>query len=155
TAFLKLSNTLADIQYEIQSTTDLLQTNWTSEGFLFGDQLTNWTPTTALRAGRTNLFFRIRSWQDDGSGLPIWWQEQNFGTNNVDPYGDPDADGWSNLQELQNGTGPNTYDTPPQPTGLTVNYNSGNNSALITWSPSPGPVLSYTLQTPNGTYTLS
>ena len=43
---------------------------------------------------RTNLFIRLRSWADDGSGLPIWWQLQYFGTTGVDPYGNPAGDGW-------------------------------------------------------------
>ena len=62
----------------------------------------------------TNLFLRVRSWQGDGSGLPIWWQLQYFGTNGVDPYGDPAGDGWNNLQKFQNGMNPNVFYTRPR-----------------------------------------
>ena len=55
------------------------------------------------------------------------------------------GDGWSNLQEFQNGTNPNTFNTPAAPQGLTVTYNANNDRATITWLPSPGPVTSYTL----------
>ena len=88
------TNSQADIEYEIQSRTNLLQTNWQSEGFIYGSELTNWTPLSVAQNGRTNLFMRIRSWQSsDGSGLPDWWELEYFGTNGVDPYGDPAGDG--------------------------------------------------------------
>lgn len=82
----------------------------------------------------------------DGSGLPIWWQLQYFGTNGVDPYGDPVGDGWNNLQKFQNGMNPNVFYTPPAPQGVTVNYNSFNATAKISWLPSPGPVTGYTVE---------
>jgi hypothetical protein len=139
------SNTLADIQYEIQSRTNLAQTDWQSEGFILGSETNNWTPLSVAQGGRTNLFIRLRSWADNGSGLPIWWQTQNFGTNSVDPYADPDGDGWNNLQEFQNGTNPNSFNTPPAPQGLAVDYNANSGIATVTWLPSPGSVTGYTL----------
>src|SRR5208283_1652926 len=80
-----VSNSTPDISYEIQSLTDLTQAGagWNSEGFILGSELTNWTPMSVAQNGRTNLFLRIRSWADDGSGLPIWWQMQYFGTTGV------------------------------------------------------------------------
>ena len=61
-----VSNSQADISYEIQSLTDLTQAGagWGSEGFIFGSELTNWTPMSVAQNGRTNLFLRIRSWAD-------------------------------------------------------------------------------------------
>ena len=116
-AGLFISNTAPDIQYEVQYTMDLLQP-WQSAGwFVFGSELTNWTPFSVSAFSPTNLFLRVRSWQDDGSGLPLWWQEQYFGTNGVDPYGDPAGDGWNNLQKFQNGMNPNVFYTPPAPKG--------------------------------------
>lgn len=156
TAYLKLSNTVADIQYEIQYKTDLVaQTDWQSANwFAFGSELTNWTPYNAVGVGPTNLFFRVRSWQDDGSGLPLWWQLEYFGTNGVDPYGDPAGDGWNNLQKFQNGMNPNVSYTPPAPQGVTVNYNSANNTAAISWRGSSGSVSGYTVtRNNNGTIT--
>jgi hypothetical protein len=141
-----VSNSFADIQYEIQYTTDLTQP-WQSAGwFAYGSELTNWTPFSVPGISPTNLFLRIRSWQDDGSGLPIWWQEQYFGTTGVDPYGDPKGDGWNNLQKFQNGMNPNVFYTPPAPQGLSVAYHPANNTAAISWQTSPGPVTGYTVE---------
>jgi hypothetical protein len=47
TAGLLVSNTVADIMYEVQSKANLTDTNWISEGFFFGSEITNWTPTSA------------------------------------------------------------------------------------------------------------
>jgi hypothetical protein len=139
------TNMEADIQYEIQSRTNLLQTDWQSEGFIFGAELTNWTPLSVAQNARTNLFIRLRSWADDGSGLPLWWQLQYFGTNGVDPYGNPAGDGWSNLQKFQNGWNPNTFYTPPAPQGLAAILHQASNTATVSWLPSPGAVTNYLL----------
>jgi hypothetical protein len=139
------TNTEADISYEIQSRTNLLQSDWQSEGFILGSELTNWTPLSVAQNGRTNLFIRLRSWADDGSGLPLWWQDMYFSTNGVDPYGDPDGDGWNNLQEFQNGTNPNSFNTPPAPQ-MRASLNANTILATVSWLPSPGPVTGYTLQ---------
>lgn len=45
----------------------------------------------------------------DGNGLPDWWQWTYFGHLGVDPNGDADGDGVSNLQEYQNGTVPTDF----------------------------------------------
>ncbi len=42
----------------------------------------------------------------DGNGLPDSWEIQNFGHIGVDPNGDPDHDGLSNLQEYLAGSDP-------------------------------------------------
>ena len=149
-----VSNSFADIQYEIQYTTDLLQPWQSANWFVFGSEVTNWTPFSVPAGSPTNFFLRVRSWQDDGSGLPLWWQKQYFGTNGVDPYGDPKGDGWNNLQKFQNGMNPNSFYTPPAPQGLAVNYNNANNTAQISWLPSPGSVTGYTVtRNNNGTIT--
>ncbi|HEV2692653.1 MAG TPA: alpha/beta hydrolase [Verrucomicrobiae bacterium] len=137
------TNTITDIQYEIQSRTNLVQTDWQSEGFVYGSEEANWTPLSVAQSGRTNLFIRLRSWADDGSGLPIWWQLQYFGTNGVDPYGDPAGDGWNNYQKFQNGWDPNQFYTPPAPYGLSVALNSGTGGAILSWLPSMGAVTNY------------
>ena len=138
------SNTLADIQYEIQSKTNLLQINWLSEGFVLGSEVANWTPWSVVRGSRTNLFIRLRSWADSsGSGLPDWWQLQYFGTTGVDPYGNPAGDGWSNLQKFQNGWNPNQFYMPATPQGLTAKLHQPNTTATVSWLPSPGAVTNY------------
>lgn len=48
----------------------------------------------------------------DGTGMSDGWGIQYFGHIGVDPNADPDGDGWSNLQEYQNGTNPNVADQP-------------------------------------------
>ena len=110
-----VSNTTADVSYEIQYAPDLLATQWLSAGFVLGSELTNWTAFSVAASSPTNLFFRIRSWADDGSGLPIWWQLQYFGTTGVDPFGDPEGDGWDNLQKFENGMNPNVFYASPTP----------------------------------------
>jgi hypothetical protein len=80
----------------------------------------------------------------DGSGLADWWQIVNFGYTGVDPFGDADGDGWSNLDEYLNGTNPNSFNTPPAPTGLTAEYKNG--IATVSWNPSPGPVTGYIIE---------
>jgi hypothetical protein len=155
-ANLFLENTEPDIQYEIQSKQDLTVTGWVSEGFVLGSELTNWTPMNVAQNGRTNLFFRIRSWADDGSGLPIWWQLQYFGTTGINPNAlDSAGDGWTIYQKYQMGLNPNVFYTPPAPQGLTATYNASTGTANISWLPSPGAVTGYILTTPSGTVDLS
>jgi hypothetical protein len=141
-----LSNSVADISYEIQYKHNLVDSQWLSAGFVLGSEVTNWTAMVINNVSLTNnAFFRIRSWEDDGSGLPLWWQMQYFGHTGVDPYGDPDVDGWNNLQEFQNGTDPLGFYLPPAPKGLTASYNT-DNTATVSWQPSPGPVTGYTVE---------
>ena len=47
----------------------------------------------------------------DHDGLPDAWEEDNFGNLDQGPDDDPDGDGLSNLDELNNGTDPNDPDT--------------------------------------------
>jgi hypothetical protein len=139
------TNTQADIQYDIFSRTNLLQTDWQFEGSIYGSETTNWTPLTVSQNGRPILFLRLRSDADDGSGLPLWWQLQYFGTTGVDPNGDPAGDGWSNLQKFQNGMDPNVFYTPLPPPGFSVAYNSQAGTVALKWQPSQGNVTGYTV----------
>ena len=143
-AFLTIHGTVQDMVYEVLSRERLNLTNWISEGTLLG--LDGQTPTTIAVGSRTNsLFLWARSWVDSqGIGIPDWWQLHYFGYVGIDPYADPDGDGWSNLQEYQNGTGPLLFDTPPAPTGLTASYRNG--VATLRWNPSPGPVIAYVIE---------
>ena len=96
---------------------------------------------------RTNsLFLRALSWVDeDGNGIPDWWEIQFFGTNGIDPYSMPMADGWTVLQKYQNGWNPTQFYTPPAPQAFTGRYYSANNSVALSWIAPPGPVTSYTV----------
>ncbi len=146
-----LSNSPAAVKLELQYTTDLTQP-WQSAGwFVYGSELTNWTPFSVPAISSSNLFLRVRSWADDGSGLPIWWQLQYFGYVGVNPNApDPANDGWSNWQKFQMGLNPNVPTTPPTPQGLTATYNVANGTALVTWQPSPVPVTGYTVKDSDG-----
>ena len=138
------TNTEADVQYEIQSLTDLMQTNWQSEGFILGSEATNWTPLSVPQLGRTNLFIRLKSWATDGSGLPIWWQLQYFGTTGIDPNAlDSTGDGWTIYQKYKMGLDPNVFYTPPAPQNLTVKYNGNTGAVILNWLPSSGAVTGY------------
>ena len=76
-----ISNTVPAVFFDLQTKSDLLQPDWISSGWgVYGSQTTNWTPFSLPMSSSSNLFVRARSWADDGSGLPIWWQMQYFGT---------------------------------------------------------------------------
>ena len=143
------SNTLADVSYDILTNVDLTTTNWGSTGlFIVGSETTNWTALPLMAVNLTNnCFFRLRSWaSSDGSGLPDWWQEQNFGVSSgVDPYGNPAGDGYSNLQKFQSGMNPNQFYTPAAPQNFTVSFDGTSSTATVSWSPAPGPVTGYTV----------
>jgi hypothetical protein len=145
-----LSNSLADVLYEVQYKNDLTSPQWLSTGFfILGSELTNWTAMSLPGVSLTNnAFFRIRSWaSSDGSGLPDWWELEYFGTTGINPNAqDPAGDGWSNWQKFQMGLNPNVFYTPPAPQGVTVNYNANNGSVSINWQLSPGPVTGYTME---------
>lgn len=156
-----LHGTVPDMVYEILSRLILTNVPWASEGTVLGAPDQDWMPTTVPVLNRTNqLFIWARSWIDsDGSGLPDWWQLQFFGHLGVDPYGDPDNDGWNNLLEYQNGTNPNSFNTPAAPQGLEAHINAGGSNAVLRWLPSFGPVTAYTIERgsyfTNGTFQVS
>jgi len=141
------SNTMADIFYEIQSRTNLAQTDWQSEGFITGSEITNWTPLSIFQNGRTNLFIRLRSWVDSfGIGIPDWWQFEYFGTNGVDPSASAAGDGYSNLQKFQMGLNPTNYYNPNGPPGFFGYVDGTGTNVFIAWSAAPGPVINYSAQ---------
>jgi hypothetical protein len=141
-----VSNTTANIPYEIQYKHDLMaDVQWLSAGFVLGSEVTNWTALLMANVSLTNnAFFRIRSWADDGSGLPIWWQLQYFGLTGVDPDSDPDGDGKSNWDEFEAGTDPVAFNPPSEITGLQAII-TGSNTVIVTWNYAPGAVISYTV----------
>ncbi len=68
----------------------------------------------------------------DVNGLPIPWEKANFGTTGVDPNGDPDHDGQSNLAEYLAGTDPNDGNDYLHITS--DSFASGGTTAKLTWS---------------------
>jgi hypothetical protein len=152
-----VSNTTADVSYEIQYVHDLTSTNWLSAGFVLGSELTNWTAMVVTNAlsYTNNLFLRIRSWaSSDGSGLPDWWELQYFGTTGIDPNAlDPTGDGWTIWQDFEAGYSPLIFRTPPAPQGVTAQVNPNNPSQVtLTWLPAQGAVTGYTIQTASYQY---
>jgi hypothetical protein len=141
-----LHNTEEDEPYDILGTTNLSLPldQWTLEQSLLGAEGTNLTPALLFMNSRTNLFVTARfGGSSDGSGMPDWWELKFFGTNGVDPYGDPDGDGWNNLQEFQNGTDPNSFNTPPPPLNLVAHVDATGTNMTLTWASGGGPVVSY------------
>ena len=149
-----LNNTIADIEYELFSATNISSnTTWTLEQTVIGSELTNFTITTVVMAGRSNLFFKAlaSTLDSNGEGLPDWWQLKYFGHLGIDPYGDPMGDGWSNLQKYENGINPNVFYTPPMPTGVVATIKT-NGNVTISWNPAAnlptngaGAVTGYTI----------
>lgn len=130
-----VSNTRPDVQCEFQYKQG--RTNWISLGFVIGSETTNWTAfnfrtTNAIDVKRV----RIRSWQDDGSGLPLWWQLKYFGGIGVDPYGNPMDDGFNNLQKFQAGMDPFKWYQPREPEGH-LTFRQGKDiqheNAVLSW----------------------
>ncbi len=98
--------------------------NWKGSSGLTTRNLGNWT-------------FVIVSGEDfDGDTLPDGYEDL---VTRSDPYGgeesynDPDGDGWTNMQEMQNHTDPLKFDQPPPPANPQVNYYT-NGTTKITWS---------------------
>jgi hypothetical protein len=130
------SNTEADVQYEIQRRQNA--TNWISIGVVLGSETTNWTSFSFKNSGEISAktVFRVRSWKDDGSGLPLWWQLKYFGGIGVDPYGNPMSDGMGNLQKFQAGMDPFKWYRPREPEGH-LTFRQGKDiqheNAVLSW----------------------
>jgi hypothetical protein len=71
----------------------------------------------------------------NGSGLPVAWELENFGTTNINPNADPDGDGMSNLQEYLAGTNPNNPNSYLRITA--VSAKAPGNTATVTWTSVP------------------
>jgi hypothetical protein len=122
-----ISNTIGDVQYEIQRKQG--KTNWVSMGFILGSETTNWV---ALDFKITNAInsktIRVRSWIDsDNVGIPDWWQLKYFGVVGINPYGNPEGDGWVNLRKYANGMDPFTCYEPPKSASDVKFYEASNN----------------------------
>jgi hypothetical protein len=149
------SNTLADVEYAIQTNSNLTTTNWADTGQLIeGSEVTNWTQFILPPPLSTNnLFFRLQSQaSSDGSGIPDWWELKYLGTTSgINPNAQDSAgDGYTIYQKYEMGLNPNTFYTPLAPQGVTVTYDSTTGAATITWLPSPGDVTGYTITDAEG-----
>jgi subtilisin family serine protease len=79
---------------------------------------------------RTGTRLNLQRVVDAGTnGLPDWWETMYFGRTDVDPNGDDDGDGASNLQEF-------IAETSPSNAGSTLRLAIGlglNSARLISW----------------------
>jgi len=71
----------------------------------------------------------------DANGLPIAWEEEFFGTTNINANADPDGDGMSNAQEYQAGTNPTDPNSRLRVTA--INANTLGSTATLTWTSVP------------------
>lgn len=71
----------------------------------------------------------------DVNGLPIAWEEEFFGTTNINANADPDGDGLSNAQEYQAGTNPTDPTSRLRLTAITAN--TLGSTATLTWTSVP------------------
>ncbi len=144
---MRLQGTEPDTLYEILSQEHFMtNAGWMSEGVWVGTEGQDWTDTPVLVGTRTNqLFMQARFWKDeDGNGLPDWWEMQVFGSTGNDGYADADGDGWVNVQEYQNGTSPAAFNAPNSPRGWTSLGSSGTDRT-VQWDSGAGPVQNYRL----------
>jgi|GEM_PF-6405684 len=68
-------------------------------------------------------FEAVDDGDSDGDGLDDQWELDNFGSLGVDPGADPDGDGFTNLQEFQNGTNPNDFFNGAAPVVVIISGN--------------------------------
>lgn len=149
------SNTLADVEYAVQTNSDLTTSNWVDTGqFILGSDATNWTQFILPPPLSTNnLFYRLQSeLSSDDSGLPNWWELKYLGTTSgINPNAQDSAgDGYTIYQKYEMGLNPNTFYTPLAPQGVNVTYDSTTGTVTITWLPSSGDVTGYTVTDANG-----
>jgi hypothetical protein len=87
----------------------------------------------------------------DGDLLSDLWEmlvshtsPTNYDTGSTgipDGYQDPDGDGWTNLDEMRNGTNPLQFNTPAPPLNVHARFTGTN--IIVTWEAARGPVLGY------------
>lgn len=156
-AYVIVHGTVAEVAYEMLSKESLTNAEWAGESpIVIGAVGQDWTPTTVTVGTRTNeLFLWARTLVDtDGGGLPDWWElaheldpnnPDTGGTGVSDGYKDGDNDGWTNLQEYQNGTSPSVFNTPAAPQGFSIFYHVASGLVEMNWQPVAGPVTGYSI----------
>jgi hypothetical protein len=152
---LLLHNTLSGTNYQVLSRTALhSNNNWFVLQDVFGAENTNCTVTTVNTDVLPSQFMICGVSEDaDGDGLSDIWEaiashtsitNADTGSTGIpDGYKDPDNDGWTNLDEMRNGTDPLRFNTPAPPQNVQAHFSAGGTNITITWEPARGPVLGY------------
>ncbi|MGD0814627.1 MAG: hypothetical protein ABSA83_13555 [Verrucomicrobiota bacterium] len=123
---------------------------------------TNTATTVAIALnGRSLNFIGGYGEDSDGDGLPDGYEvlatltdpylPDTGLTGTPDGYKDPDGDGYSNLQEMYNGTNPHVFDTPVGAQDLFADYTDGTNEIVLSWEPAGGSVSNYVVWAYNRT----
>jgi hypothetical protein len=153
----------------------LNQTNWTwlqrASGAATNFLWTNITPCEAwfelgtmwdddedgLTTAYENLVAKTSATESDtdGDGLSDRYELTTTHTdpNNPDTgsagipdgYKDPDGDGWTHIDEARNGTNPLQFNTPQSVSNFLPRA-ATNQTAILSWDPSPGTVIGYSIQ---------
>jgi hypothetical protein len=136
-----LWGTTAGVTYEIQSASSPTGP-WQTETMPLAADGQEFTPFSVAAGGRSVLFLRARSWVDsENTGIPDWWWYKYVGFIG-NPYAlDPSGDGWSYLQDYQNGFVPGTINAPAAPTEFTAALSPDGTSALLSWMPPASPAV--------------
>ncbi len=164
-----LNGTIADIDYQLLSATNLNNPVWVVEQNLIGSETTNFTVTMVSMAGRPTLFFKAMAYtlDSDGDGLPDWWETKystsgyplsptNADTGNTgipDGYKQDSAgDGYNNLQKYQMGVAPTCFCDTSGPGRFDHGFEYQCGNIVVNWpaganlpSSGAGAVTGYTL----------
>ena len=71
------------------------------------------TATDGVYTDSETILITVNPRDDDGDGLPDFWEMQYFPDLSQGPQDDPDTDGLTNLQEYTGGTDPTVFDDIP------------------------------------------
>jgi hypothetical protein len=130
-----VSNTQPDVLYEFQYKQN--RTNWISLGFMPGPEIGThmliFNIPTNLVAPNSRIVstkkFRVRSWKDRGDeDIPYWWLIKYFGDVDIDVFSSPMNDGWSILQNYQNGMNPFKWYPPPEEAEFNLEFQKNSDA---------------------------
>jgi hypothetical protein len=110
-------------------TENLVTYDWSLDTTVFadGDYTLRATATSTAVAGGTSASTEIAvsvvngssaDADTDSDGIPDWWEELYFPAGGAAPDDDPDADGFTNLEEYERGSDPTVPETTDGGTGL-------------------------------------
>jgi hypothetical protein len=153
TMLVTMVNTVAGMNYQIYTRIIGDSTlTWRVETNFVGSNTATTVPV--YLNGRSLRYVGGFGEDSDGDGLPDGYEvlctltdpllPDTGLTGTPDGYKDPGGDGYSNLQEMYNGTNPHVFNAPAAPI-VSVAPMPGGSGVLISWEPAPGDVNSYTV----------